>query len=211
MESEMLRRMMLGLLLLGLAACQSPNPYTASSRPLPPAPPQAAKTFDASAYPAPPRDYGRYRNWAWLNDQPPTGSEWADSAQVAEAVSNALDQRGLRPARGSSPADLRVTADLRVETRLRQYTDNYGYGGYGGYGYGGYGPYGNGYGVYGSVPVVRSYSEQVLVVYIELYDGGTGQAIWSTSAEADSQGSIGERNNALQEAVKKALTAYPPS
>ena len=45
-----------GLLLmcLGLAACQSSNPYVAQSRPLPPAPAQAATTFDRSAYPAPP-------------------------------------------------------------------------------------------------------------------------------------------------------------
>jgi hypothetical protein len=44
---------------LGLAACESTNPYVASSNPIPPAPPQAANTFDHSAYPAPPHDYGR--------------------------------------------------------------------------------------------------------------------------------------------------------
>ena len=100
-----------GLLLmcLGLAACQGSNPYVAQSRPLPPAPPQAANTFDRSAYPAPPRDYGRYRSWAWLNGQLPPGTAWADSAQVAEAVSNALDQRGLRPLHDHRPADLLVT------------------------------------------------------------------------------------------------------
>ncbi|MNE96401.1 hypothetical protein D3C80_1946020 [compost metagenome] len=101
-----------------------------------------------------------------------------------------------------------MAADLRVETRLRQYTDNYGYGGYG---YDRYGRYGNSYGVYGSVPVVRTYTEQVLVVYIDLYDGGSGQPIWNASAEAGSQGTMSERNDALQEAVQKALTAYPPS
>ena len=115
-----------GLLLicLGLAACQGSNPYVASSRPLPPAPPQAATTFDRSAYPAPPRDYGRYRSWAWLNGQLPPGTTWADSAQVAEAVSNALDQRGLRPLHDNRPADLFVSADLRLETRLRQVQDD---------------------------------------------------------------------------------------
>ncbi|WP_166362698.1 DUF4136 domain-containing protein [Pseudomonas akapageensis] len=208
----MLRRMMLGLSLLGLAACQSPNPYTAVSNPLPPAPPQAANTFDASAYPAPQRDYAHYRNWAWLNGQLPAGSELIDSAQVAEAVSNALDQRGLRPARGNAPADLHVAADMRLETRLQQVTDYYG--AYGGYGYDRYGPYnhyGNGYGVYGSVPVVRTYTVQVMVVHINLFDGSSGQPVWSASAETSSQGSISERNNALRDAVQKALTAYPPS
>ena len=130
---------------LGLAACQGSNPYVATSNPLPPAPPQAANTFDRSAYPAPPRDYGRYRSWAWLDGRLPPGTAWADSAQVAEAVSNALDQRGLRPLHDNRPADLFVSADLRLETRLRQVRDDYGY--YGG-GYGGYNRYGSGYGMY---------------------------------------------------------------
>jgi len=119
-----------GLLLisLGLAACQGSNPYVAQSRPLPPAPPQAATTFDRSAYPAPSRDYGRYRSWAWLNGRQPTGSAWADSAQIAEAVGNALDQRGLRPLYDQRPADLWVSADVHLEKRLRQVQDDYGYG-----------------------------------------------------------------------------------
>ena len=58
----------------------------------------------------------------------------AQVEQVAEAVSNALDQRGLRPLHDNRPADLLVSADLRLETRLRQVQDDYGYygGGYGG-------------------------------------------------------------------------------
>ena len=56
-------------LALLLGACQSPNPYKAESRPLPPAPPGAASTFDHSAYPAAPRDFGRYRSWTWLDGQ----------------------------------------------------------------------------------------------------------------------------------------------
>lgn len=141
----------LALLTLTLAACQGSNPYVASSRPLPPAPAQAANTFDASAYPAPPRDYGRYRSWRWRDGQPPSANANADPAQLAEAVSSALDQHGLRPARGNA-ADLLVSADIRLERRLRQvrdydYYDPY----YGPYPYGsiGYGGYRNGYGAYG--------------------------------------------------------------
>ncbi|TDK54824.1 DUF4136 domain-containing protein [Pseudomonas moraviensis] len=198
-----------GLLLisLGLAACQGSNPYVAQSRPLPPAPPQAATTFDRSAYPAPPRDYGRYRNWAWRDGQLPPGTAWADSAQVAEAVSNALDQRGLRPMRDNSPADLLVSADLRLETRLRQVRDDYGY--YGGYG--GYDRYGRGYGMYNSVPVMRTYQEQVVVVRVDLFDAGNGQPVWSASAETGTQGNQIERADAIREAVEKAMAAYPPS
>ncbi|MBK5413527.1 DUF4136 domain-containing protein [Pseudomonas sp. TH31] len=196
-----------GLLLmcLGLAACQGSNPYVATSNPLPPAPAQAANTFDRSAYPAPPRDYGRYRSWAWFNGQLPPGSAWADSAQVAEAVSNALDQRGLRPLHENRPPDLLVSANLHLETRLRQVQDDSGY--YGG----GYNRYGGGYGMYETVPVVRTYQEQVVVVRVDLFDAGTGQPVWSASAETADQGNQSQRADAIREAVEKAMSAYPPS
>jgi len=193
---------------LGLAACQGSNPYVASSNPLPPAPPQAANTFDRSAYPAPPRDYGRYRSWAWLNGQLPPGTAWADSAQVAEAVSNALDQRGLRPLQDNRPADLFVSAELHLETRLRQVRDDYGY--YGG-GYGGYNRYGSGYGLYNTVPIVRTYQEQVVVVRVDLFDVQSGQPVWSASAETSNRGSESERADAIRKAVEKAMSAYPPN
>lgn len=195
---------------LGLAACQGSNPYVASSNPLPPAPPNAANTFDRSAYPAAPRDYGRYRSWAWLNGRLPPGTAWADSAQVAEAVSNALDQRGLRPLHDNRPADLFVSADLRLETRLRQVQDDYG--SYGGGGYNRYGNgYGSGYGMYNTVPIVRTYSEQVVVVRVDMFDAGTGQPVWSSSAETRNKGSQSEQADAIREAVEKAMSAYPPS
>jgi hypothetical protein len=193
---------------LGLAACQGSNPYVATSNPLPPAQPQAGNTFDRSAYPAPTRDYGRYRSWAWLNGHLPQGTAWADSAQIAEAVSNALDQRGLRPLHDNRPADLFVSADLRLETRLRQVQDDYGY--YGA-GYGGYNRYGSGYGMYNTVPIVRTYQEQVVVVRVDMFDAGTGQPVWSSSAETSNKGSQGEQANAIREAVEKAMSAYPPS
>ena len=189
---------------LGLVACQGSNPYVATSNPLPPAPPQAANTFDRSAYPAAPRDYGRYRSWAWLDGHLPPGTAWADSAQVAEAVSNALDQRGLRPLHDNRPADLFVSANLRLETRLRQVQDDYGY-------YGGYGGYGPGYGMYGSVPIVRTYSEQVVVVQVDMFDARSGQPVWSSSAETGNRGSESERVDAIRKAVEKAMSAYPPS
>lgn len=197
------------ILCLGLAACQGSNPYVATSNPLPPAPPQAANTFDRSAYPAAPRDYGRYRSWAWLNGQLPPGSAWADSAQVAEAVSNALDQRGLRPLHDNRPADLFVSANLRLETRLRQVQDDYGY--YGGGYYGGHGGYGNGVGMYNTVPIIRTYQEQVVVVQVDMFDAQSGQSVWSSSAETLRKGTQMEQADAIREAVEKAMSAYPPS
>lgn len=197
---------------LGLAACQSDNPYRTDSKPLPPAPAQAANAVDMSAYPAPPRDYGRYRNWSWRNGQLPSGSAWADSAQIAEAVSNGLDQRGLRPAQSTQLADLQVSAQTRMEIRTRQVRDDYydPYYGSSGVGYG-RGPYGNSYGGYASVPIIRTYQEQVVVVSISLFDARNGQPVWSASAETRNSDKQSDRANALRQAVQKALSAYPPS
>jgi hypothetical protein len=203
-----MKRLALLPLFLALAACQSPNPYTAVSAAIPPAPPQAANGIDMSAYPAAPRDFGRYRNWTWLNGQLPPGTQWAESAQVAEAVSNGLDQRGLRPSQNPQTADLRVAADTHTETRIRQVRDDY-YDPYYGGGY--YNGYRNGYGGYATVPVVRTYQEQVVVVRISLFDGRSGQPVWSASAETGSGGDQSARAKALRQAVQHALTAYPPS
>ncbi|MFJ4143505.1 DUF4136 domain-containing protein [Pseudomonas sp. NPDC089734] len=199
-------------LCFGISACQSDNPYVASSAPLPPAPPQAATTLDMSAYPAAPRDYARYRNWAWLNGQLPPGTAWMDSAQLADAVSNGLDQRGLRPARNAQPADVHVSASIRQEIRLRQVRDDY-YDPYygGGAGFGRYDGYRHGYGGYASVPVVRTYQEKVMVVQINLFDARTGQPVWSASADTSSGNDEASRGKALRQAVQQALTAYPPS
>ncbi|MFP5428833.1 MAG: DUF4136 domain-containing protein [Gammaproteobacteria bacterium] len=207
------RLLCLALLPLALAGCQGSNPYVASGRPIPPAPAQAANTFDSSAYPAPPRDYGRYRSWSWRNGQLPSGSANADPAQLADAISGALDQHGLRPARDNG-ADLLVSADLRLERRLRQVRD-YDYDPYyGPYPYGsvGYGGYRNGYGAYGSVPIVRTYEVEVMVVRIDLFDARNGQPVWSASAESGSdKDSPRDRESALRESVHKALSGYPPS
>jgi len=65
--------------------------------------------------------------------------------------------------------------------------------------------------MYGSVPVVRTYEVEVVVVRVNLYDGASGQPVWSASAETSSRSSLGERADALREAVQKAMAAYPPS
>ncbi|VXC52190.1 conserved exported hypothetical protein [Pseudomonas sp. 8BK] len=189
------------LLLATLAACQSQNPYVADSKPLPPAPAHSPQQLDRSAYPAAPRDYGRYRTWSW--QQLPAGSAWASSEQVQEALSNALDQRGLRPHRAGKTSDLKVSAELRLEQRLRQVTERYG-------SHYGHSRYGDEYGMWGSAPLVRSYTEEVMVVRIELFDGQDGQPVWSASAETLSSGSQSERAAALRNALQQALAAYPP-
>lgn len=189
------------LLLSLLTACHGQNPYRAESRPLPPAPPRAAQTFDRSAYPAPTRDYGRYRSWSWLSL--PAGSAWASSEQLQEALSNALDQRGLRPQRTGGASDLKVRTELRLESRIRQVEERYA-------SHSGHSRYGDDYGLWGSAPLVRSYVQEVIVARIELFDGQDGQLVWSGSGETLDAGNQGERAAALRTALQQALSTYPP-
>ncbi|BAN50792.1 DUF4136 domain-containing protein [Metapseudomonas resinovorans] len=189
--------------LLLLSACQSPNPYLAESRPLPPAPPGAASTFDRSAYPAAPRDFGRYRSWAWQGGQLPAGNNWASPEEMADLVNSGLDQHGLRQARSPDQADLKVSASLRYERRLRQYDD------YGGAYYGS-GPWRDQYGAWATVPLVRTYEEQVAVVYLEFFDARDNQPVWSGSGEASAGGSRSDGVDALRDALNAALDDYPP-
>lgn len=185
------------LMLPLLAACQSQNPYQAESLPMPPAPPGAATTFDHSAYPAAPRDYGRYRSWSWLDGRAPGGDQLADS------VSAGLDQYGLRPAL-NGPGDVLVNARISQETRLRQYQDNVG------------GYYGTGnhwdrrYGAYGGVPIVRTYEQKVAVVRIELIDPRDRQVVWSGSGEAVAGKDQAAQADAMRAAIRSALDGYPP-
>lgn len=205
-----MKRIALLLLTTALAACQSHNPYTTDSVPLPPAPPGAATHFDRSAYPAAPRDYAAYRSWAW--QQRPAGSAWASADLVQDALNNALDQRGLRPAQGNAAADLKVRTDTRLERRVRQVADSYDPyygGGYGSFGNRGY--YGNGVGVGTRVPLTRTYEEEVVVVRIDFFDGRSGEQVWSGQAEMRSAGSQAERAEALRKAVSDALGEYPPA
>ena len=199
------RAMALLLCSLGLAACQgqSQNPYSAQSLPIPPAPAAAAQTFDRSGYPMPARDYGRYRTWAWQHDQLPTGTGWADSEQIAEMLTDSLDQQGLRPAQQGAQPDLLVSGQVRMERRQVQDYDH------GGAFYGN-SPYGNTYGVGGSLPLRRTYEQKVLMVDVQLIEAASGQVIWSGSAENISVDEQAERNRLLRKTIQQALSSYPP-
>lgn len=188
-----------------LCACASPTPYTADALPLPPAP-AAAQTTDLSVYPAAPRDYAGYRSWSW--QQPPAGSAWATSEQIQQSIAEGLDQRGLRPARGTA-GDLRVQAQLRLERRIQQVRHDYD--GYRGGGYYGGGPYGHHRGLYGSAPLVRNHEVEVLVLDLQLIEARSGQTVWQGAAEALNPGSQSRRMDALREAVTRLLENYPPS
>jgi hypothetical protein len=183
-------------LFAALAACQGQNPYSNTSLPIPPAPAQAANPgLDPGSYPAAPLDYGQYRSWNWTD-----GTGFGGPLQ--DAVSEALDQRGLRPARTNAPADLHVSAHLASEQRTRQTTDYYGGGYYGGWGdpwYGG-----------ASYPVTRTYVVTVSVVRIALFDARSNQQVWSGSAEYDNGDNRSDQARALRDAARKAMDGYPP-
>ncbi len=190
---------------LTLTACSSPNPYSPQSTPLPPAPAAAAQTFDRSAYPAAPRDYGRYRSWAWQNGQLPAGAGWADPAQIAELLANSLDQHGIRPAHGGAKADLLVSSQIRTERRQVETYDDRG-------AYYGHSPYGNTYGMAGSVPLRRTYEEHYLIVQVRLLEAASGVEVWSNSAEnRTTDDGQAARNKVLRQTIQDALSNYPPA
>lgn len=190
---------------LTLTACSSPNPYSPQSTPLPPAPAAAAQTFDRSAYPAAPRDYGRYRSWGWQNGQLPAGAGWADPAQIAELLANSLDQHGLRPAQGGAKADLLVSSQVRTERRQVETYDDRG-------AYYGHSPYGNTYGMAGSVPLRRTYEEHYLIVQVRLIEAASGVEVWSNNAEnRTTDDGQAARNKVLRQTIQDALSNYPPA
>ena len=201
-----LRILLLGTSLTLLAACQgqSQNPYSAQSLPMPPAPAAAAQTFDRSGYPTAARDYGRYHSWAWQAGQLPSGAGWADSAQIAEMLTDSLDQQGLRPAQQGAKPDLLVSGNVRMERRQVQDYDRSG-------AYYGNSPYGNTYGMGGSVPMRRTYEQNVLIVNLQLFEAASGQAIWSDSAENISVDDQAERSKLLRKTIQQALSSYPPN
>ena len=197
-------------LVLSLAACQSGNPYTGESEPIPPAPP--IEQIQSPTYPAAPRDFSAYQSWSWRN--PPAGTATLAGEELQEMVSGALDQRGLRPAAQGDKGDVQISASAQMETRVRQVYDDYnprvgvgvGSGRYGGYGPG----YNSGYGIGTSAPIVRNYEEEVVTVRIEMIDSASGQSVWSNRAEARSGGKQAERKDAARDAVNRALADYPP-
>lgn len=198
----MLIRAALPLLCLSFAACQSSNPYTNESAPIPPAPP--VEKIQSPIYPAAPREFSAYQSWSWRS--PPPGTASLAGEELQEMVAGALDQRGLRPAPGDAKGDVQISARASMETRVRQTYDDYGTH----IGAGRYGGYGSGYGIGGSAPIMRTYEEEVVSVSIEMYDSSSGQAIWSNRAEARSGGNQAERKDAARQAVNNALADYPP-
>ena len=87
---------------------------------------QVNHDFDAS------RDFAAYHSWTWKEpalqyrpDDPRIKSDLTEQ-RIRQAVADQLDQRGLRPATGSSKGDLDVQTYLIIEERQQQINTNYG-------------------------------------------------------------------------------------
>lgn len=185
----MFRSLLILPLLLMLAACQST---------------QVQRDFD------PQRDFSAYRTWSWKEpalqyrpDDPRIKSDLTEQ-RIRSAVSEQLDQRGLRQAGSGAIPDLLVQAWFLVDERSQQYTTS-SISGWGG-------PW---HGFWGG-PVMtdtRTIHYQVGTLQLDMYDAEDGKLVWRGSAEQvlrDDPGSPQERAGMFRETVNKVLSQYPP-
>ncbi|MCY1398316.1 hypothetical protein D9M71_133450 [compost metagenome] len=176
-------------LALTLSACETGN---------------VTQDYDAS------RDFAAYRSWTWKEpalqyrpDDPRIMSDLTDQ-RVRQAVSDQLDQRGLRPAPASNKGDLNIQTYLIVEDRQQLITTNYG-GAWNGY-----------WGNYWGGPMyneTRSVDYKVATIQVDMFDAHDGRLVWRGSAEQVMRNyppTPNERATAIQETVAKALSNYPP-
>ena len=164
---------------------------------------QVNHDFDAS------RDFGAYRNWAWKDpglqyrpDDPRIKSDLTEQ-RIRQAVTEQLDQRGLRPAAPGTKADLNVQAYLIVEERQQQVTTNYG------------GAWGGPWNGYWGAPMyneTRNITYKVATIQIDLLDGKDGKLVWRGSDEQmlASSPNPQERDKAIRTTVNRILSSYPP-
>lgn len=176
-------------ILLLLGACQSQ---------------QINRDFDAS------RDFAGYRSWSWQEpavqykpDDPRIRSDLTEQ-RLRGAVSEQLDQRGLRPAATGVAGNLRVQVWLIVDQRQQQVSTGFG-GGFGGY-----------WGNYWGGPAyneTRTVDYKVATVQIDLFDGKDGKLVWRGSDERimrNDEGNPTQRETVIREAVARVLSQYPP-
>ncbi|NWB30750.1 DUF4136 domain-containing protein [Pseudomonas gingeri] len=166
---------------------------------------QVNHDFDAS------RDFAAYRSWSWKEpalqyrpDDPRIKSDLTEQ-RIRQAVSEQLDQRGLRPTPAGGKADVKVQAYLIVDNRQQQISTNYG-GGWGGPWRGGGFWGGPGY------SETRNVDYQVATIQVDLLDGKDGKLVWRGSAEqvVNETPTPAERSAAINKTVAQVMANYPP-
>lgn len=154
------------------------------------------------------RDFNQYRTWSWAEpavtftpQNDPRVSSDLTSQRIRQAVSEALDARGLRTA---DDGDLEVQIDVISEEEQDQVTTTFGGSiGYWGWGWGG-GP---------AYTQSRSVDYQVLTLQVDLRDARDGQLVWRGSDQQqlwDGAVPPAEREQQIREMVNRILSAYPP-
>lgn len=185
----MFPRIVLAALALLLAACQSV---------------QLSNDYDAT------RDFGAYRSWRWQEpalqyrpDDPQLKSDLTEQ-RIRAAVSEQLEQRGLRLALAGTQPDLKAQAWLIIEKRLDQVSTHYG---------GAWSGYWNGYWAGPAYTETRRIDYRVVTLQLDLFDGKDGKLVWRGSAEqimGSEPAKPTERDAAIRATVGKLLTQYPP-
>ncbi|MFW0758540.1 DUF4136 domain-containing protein [Pseudomonas sp. H11T01] len=165
---------------------------------------QVNHDFDAS------RDFAAYRSWSWKEpalqyrpDDPRIKSDLTEQ-RIRQAVSEQLDQRGLRPATAGTKGDLNVQTYLIVENRQQQVTTSYGGSAWGG-------PW-NGYWGGPMYNETRNVSYKVATIQIDMLDGKDGKLVWRGSDEQmlSSTPNPADRSAAIHATVGRILANYPP-
>lgn len=163
------------------------------------------RDFDAQ------RDFGGYRSWSWKEpgvqyqpDDPRFKSDLTEQ-RIRQAITDQLEQRGLRQAPAGSQGNLQVQTWLIVENRQQMVSSNYG---------GGWGPWG-GYGYWGApmTTETRNVDYKVSTLQIDLFDAKDGKLVWRGSTErilGDSPANPAERETVMRTVVAKILEQYPP-
>ena len=177
-------------LLLILSACQTP---------------QLERDFDPS------RDFAAYRSWSWQEpgvqykpDDPRINSDLTGQ-RIRSAVSEQLEQRGLREAAANSAGDLKVQVWMIVDNRQQQVSTQMG-GSWGN-------PWGGGFWGGPSYVETRTLDYQVGTLQIDLLDGKDGKLVWRGSAEQvlrSRQPSPSEREASIRSTVAEVLSLYTP-
>ena len=177
-------------LLLILSACQTP---------------QLERDFDPS------RDFAAYHSWSWqepgvqYNPDDPRINSDLTSQRIRIAVSEQLEQRGLRSAAANTAGDLKVQVWMIVDNRQQQVSTHFG---------GGWGdPWGGGFWGGPSYVETRTLDYQVGTLQIDLLDGKDGKLVWRGSAEQvlrSRQPSPSEREASIRSTVAEVLSQYPP-
>jgi hypothetical protein len=182
----MTRRIWVGLVMIGLAACSGVDKRT---------------DYDPGA------DFSTYHTYEWVTDelmvQPPEGADPRVSALVQQRIRDAIDQSLARKGfRQEQSGDFAV--GFTVGLRDRERVSNWGPYGSSYRPYGSYDPY---RGPYGARTTVTSYTQGTLA--IDMFDVQTRRPIWHGRATKIVQDSD-DRPEVIQEIVDSVLADFPP-